>query len=81
MVNTKEVLDESVYDDFARFIEKPTSQRRDSTFVSMAQRISKTDEYKNGKSNSTEGLLSCRGYREQREYALEDTGKNKIKWK
>ena len=81
MVNTKEVLDESVYDDFARFIEKPTSQRRDSTFVSMAQRISKTDEYKNGKSNSTEGLLSFRGYKEQREYALEDTGKNKIKWK
>ena len=55
MVNTKEVLDESVYDDFARFIDKP--QRRESTLFSMAQRISKTDECRNGKSNSAEGLI------------------------
>ena len=81
MVNTKELLDESVYDDFARFIEKPTAQRRESSLLSMAQRISKTDESRNGKSNSTEGLLSCRSYREQRECGSEDIVKTKIKWK
>ena len=82
MVNTKEVLDESLYDDFARYNERPSPFRRESTLLmNTVSKTNKTEDNKGGRNTSTESSFICRSYRDPRDYTLDDTARNRIKWK